>query len=138
MRALSILAVFFGVPWVASDAAAPPPIEIPITITQGTSVRVPFSVTWSGTYDLELQYRAGVETDYNRSLDRKLVRELGGTVTLSSDGRILKRNCRPDRAEHFLGGWPQLSFGSERRRRRHTFVHCELLIFPLVYLIMPS
>jgi hypothetical protein len=90
MRALSILAVFFGVPWVASDAAAPPPIEIPITITQGTSVRVPFSVTSSGTHELELQYRASVETDYNRILDRKLRRELAGTVTLSCDGRTLK------------------------------------------------
>ena len=54
MRALSIATVFLGVPWVAGDAAVPPPIEIPVTINQGTSIRVPFSVTESGTYDLEL------------------------------------------------------------------------------------
>jgi hypothetical protein len=92
MRALSIATVFFGVPWIAVDAAAPPPIETPVTISHGTSVRVPFSVTQSGTYDLELQYRAGVETDYNRILDLKLRRELAGTVTLSCDGRTLKHN----------------------------------------------
>jgi hypothetical protein len=64
MRALAIATVLFGVPWVAGDAAVPPPIEIPVTISQGTSVRVPLSVTQSATYDLELQYRAGVEMQY--------------------------------------------------------------------------
>ena len=92
MRALSIATVFFGVPWVAGDAAIPPLIEIPVTISQGTSVRVPFSVKQSGTYDLELQYPAGVEMHYNWILDRKLRRELAGTVTLSCDGRTLKHN----------------------------------------------
>ncbi len=90
MRALSIATVFFGVPWVAGYAAVSLPIEIPVTIAQGTSVRVPFSVPRSGTYDLMLQYRAGVERDYNRILDQKLVRELVGTVTLSCEGRTLK------------------------------------------------
>ena len=92
MRALSIGTVFFGVPWVAGYAAIPPLIEIPVTISQGTSVRVPFSVTQSGTYDLELQYPAGVEMYYNSILDRKLRRELAGTVTLSCDARTLKHN----------------------------------------------
>jgi hypothetical protein len=92
MRALAIATVLFGLPWVAGDAAVPPPIEIPVTISQGTSVRVPFSVTQSGTYDLELHYRAGVVMYYNSILDRKLRRELVGTVTLSCDGRTLKHN----------------------------------------------
>jgi hypothetical protein len=92
MRALSIATVFFGVPWLASDAAAPPPIETAVTISQGSLVRVPFSVTQSGTYDLELQCRAGVETYYNTVLNQKLRRELAGTVTLSCDGRTLKHN----------------------------------------------
>jgi len=92
MRALSIAMVFFGVPWITGDAAAPPPIEAPVTISQGTLVRVPFSVTQSGTYDLELQYRAGVETYYNRILDLKLRRELAGAVMLPCDGRTLKHN----------------------------------------------
>jgi len=90
MRALSIATVFFGVPWVAGYAAVSPPIEIPVTITQGTSVRVPFSVPRSGTYDLMLQYRARVETYDNRILNLKLRRELAGTVTLSCDGKTLK------------------------------------------------
>jgi hypothetical protein len=100
---LSILAVFFGVPWVASDAAAPPPIEIPVTIGQGTSIRVPFSVTQSGTYDLELQYRAGVEMHYNSILNQKLRRELAGTVTLSSDGKALKHDLPSGWGRAFLG-----------------------------------
>ena len=90
MRALSIATVFFGVPWVVGYAAVSLPIEIPVTITQGTSVRVPFSVPRSGTYDLMLQYRAGVETDDNRILNLKLRRELAGTATLSCDGKTLK------------------------------------------------
>src|SRR5947207_7074440 len=90
MRVLSIATVFFGVPWVAGDAAVPPPIEIPVTITQGTPVRVPFSVPRSGTYDLMLQYPARVETYENSTLNLKLRRELTGTVTLSCDGRTLK------------------------------------------------
>jgi hypothetical protein len=90
MHALSIATVFFGVPWVVGYAAVSLPIEIPVTINQGTSVRVPFSVPRSGTYDLMLQYRAGVETDDNRILNLKLRRELAGTVTLSCDGRTLK------------------------------------------------
>jgi hypothetical protein len=91
MHVLSIATVFFGVPWVAVYAAVPPPIEIPVTISQGASVRVPFSVAESGTYDLELQYPAGVEMYHNRILDR-IRRELAGTVTLSCDGRTLKHN----------------------------------------------
>jgi hypothetical protein len=91
-RALSIATVFFGVPWVAGYGAIPPLIEIPVTISQGASVRVPFSVIQTGTYDLELQYRAGVETYYNSNLNRKLRRELAGTVTLSCGGRTLKHN----------------------------------------------
>jgi len=90
MRALSMATVFFGVSWVAGYAAVPPPIEIPVTISQATSVRVPFSAIRSGKYDLMLQYRAGVETDDNRILNLKLRRELAGTVTLSCDGRTLK------------------------------------------------
>ena len=89
---LSIATVFLGVFRVAGYAAIPPPIEIPVVITQGSSTRVSFSVTRSGTYDLMLQCRAGVERDYNRSLDQKLVRELVGTVTLSCEGRTLKHN----------------------------------------------
>ena len=92
MRALSIATVYFGVFWVAGYAAISPPIEIPVTITQGTSIRVPFSVTHSGTYDLELQYRAGVEMHYNSILNQKLRRELAGTVTLSCDGKALKHD----------------------------------------------
>jgi hypothetical protein len=92
MRALSIATGFFGVFWVAGYAAIPPPIEIPVTIGQGTSIRVPFSVTQSGTYDLELQCRAVVESYYNTLLNQKLRRELAGTVTLSCDGRTLKHN----------------------------------------------
>ena len=90
-RTLLIVVIFGGTLALAGRASVPP-IEIPVTISQGTSVRVPFSVTQSGTYDLELQYRAGVEMYYNRILDRKVVEELAGTVTLSCDGTTLKRN----------------------------------------------
>ena len=92
MRALSIATVFFGVFRVAGDAAIPPPIEVSVTISQGTSIRVPFSVTQRGTYDLELQYRAGVEMHYNSILNQKLRRELAGTVTLSCDGKAVKHD----------------------------------------------
>jgi hypothetical protein len=103
MRALSIATVFFGVPWVAGYAAVPPPIEIPVTITQGTSVRVPFSVPRSGTYDLMLQYRARVETYDNRILNLKLRRELAGTATLSSDGKTLKHKLPTGWGSSFSG-----------------------------------
>jgi hypothetical protein len=124
MRALAIATVLFGVPWVAGDAAVPPPIEIPVTISQGTSVRVPLSVTQSATYDLELQYRAGVEMHYNRTLDRKLVRELAGTVTLSCDGRTLKHSLPTGWGRALLGRVTTSSFGSERTRRKDMFVYC--------------
>jgi hypothetical protein len=90
MRTLLIVLILNGALLLTGWASAPPPIEIPIVITQGSSVRVPFSVTRSGTYDLELQYHAGVEMYYNSILNRKLVRELAGTVTLSCEGKTLK------------------------------------------------
>jgi len=89
MRALSIATVLFGVPCVAGYATAPPPIEIPITITQGTSVRVPFSVTSSGTHDLELQYHTDADT-YYKIFYAKLLGKIAGTATLFCDGRTLK------------------------------------------------
>ena len=92
MRGLSVATLFFGVFCVAGYAAIPPPIEIPVTISQGSSIRVPFSVTQSGTYDLEVQCRAAVETHYNSILNQKLRRELAGTVTLSCDGKALKHD----------------------------------------------
>jgi len=92
MRTLLIALILNGVLLLAGWASATPPIEIPVVITQGSSTRVSFSVTRSGTYDLMLQCRAGVERDYNRILDQKLVRELVGTVTLSCEGRTLKHN----------------------------------------------
>src|SRR5436190_19137950 len=103
MRALSIATVFFGVPWVAGYAAVSPLVEIAVTISEGTSIRVPFSVTRSGTYDLMLQCRAGVETDYNRILDQKLVDELAGTVTLSCEGRTLKHKLPTGWGRGFAG-----------------------------------
>ena len=108
MRALAIATVLFGLLWVAGDAAVPPPIEIPVTISQGTSIRVPFSVTQSGTYDLELQYRAGVEMHYNSILSQKLRRELAGTVTLSCDGKALKHDLP--------SGWGRAACCSNRFR----------------------
>jgi len=92
MRGLSIATLFFGVFCVAGYAAIPPQIEIPVTISQGSSIRVPFSVTQSGTYDLEIQCRAAVEMHYNSILNQKLRRELAGTVTLSCDGKALKHD----------------------------------------------
>jgi hypothetical protein len=90
MRTL-LMTLIFNSAFVLTDwATLSPPIEIPVTITQGRSVRVPFSVPRSGTYDLMLQYPALVETYENRTLDLKLRRELAGTVTLSCDGRTLK------------------------------------------------
>jgi hypothetical protein len=90
MRTLLIALILNGALLPTGGASAPPLIEIPVTISQGTSIRVPFSVTRSGTYDLMLQCCAGVETNYKRILDQKLVRELAGTVTLSCEGRTLK------------------------------------------------
>jgi hypothetical protein len=90
MRTLLIALIFNGALLRTGWATLSPPIEIPVTITQGTSVRVPFSVPRSGTYDLMLQYRARVDTYDNRILNLKLRRELAGTVTLSCDGRTLK------------------------------------------------
>ena len=92
MRTLLIALILNGALSLTGWASGLPLIESPVTISQGTSIRVPFSVTRSGTYDLMLQCRAGVERDYNRSLDQKLVRELVGTVTLSCEGRTLKHN----------------------------------------------
>ena len=92
MRGLSIATLFFGVFCVAGYAAIPRPIEIPVTISQGSSIRVPFCVAQSGTYYLEVQWRAAVETHYNSILNQKLRRELAGTVTLSCDGKALKHD----------------------------------------------
>ena len=92
MRTLLIALILNGALSLTGWASALPLIESPVTISQGTSIRVPFSVPRSGTYDLMLQCRAGVERDYNRILDQKLVRELVGTVTLSCEGRTLKHN----------------------------------------------
>jgi hypothetical protein len=91
MRTL-LIALIFNSPFVLTGwAAVSPGIDIPVTITEGRSVRVPFSVPRSGTYDLMLQYPARVQRYENRILDQKLVRELAGTVTLSCDGRTLKQ-----------------------------------------------
>jgi len=86
---LWIVLIFNAAVLLTGGATVWPAIEIPVTIAQGRSVRVPFSVRRSGTYDLMLQYLASVETHQNRTLDLKLCRELAGTVTLSCDGRTL-------------------------------------------------
>jgi hypothetical protein len=103
MRTLLIVLIVDGALLLTGWATAPPPIEIPVTITQGTSVRVPFSVPRSGTYDLMLQYRARVETYDNRILNLKLRRELAGTATLSSDGKTLKHKLPTGWGSSFSG-----------------------------------
>ena len=103
MRTLLIALILNGALLPMGGASAPPLIEIPVTLIQGTSIRVPFSVTRSGTYDLMLQYRAGVETDDNRILNLKLRRELAGTVTLSCDGKTLKHKLPTGWGSSFSG-----------------------------------
>jgi hypothetical protein len=90
MRTLLIVLISNGVLLLTGWASVPPLIEIPVTISQGTSVRVPFSVTSSGTHDLELQYHTDADT-YYRILDAKLLEKIAGTATLSCDGTTLKR-----------------------------------------------
>jgi hypothetical protein len=123
---LSIALIFNGALLLTGWATVSPPIEIPVTITQGRSVRVPFSVPRSGTYDLMLQCRASVETDYNSILNRKLRRELVGTVTLSCDGRTLKHKLPTGWGSSFPGRVATVIFRF-RAQTQKTYV-CSLRI----------
>jgi hypothetical protein len=90
MRALSIVTVFFGVPWLAGYAAVPPSIEIPVTIREGASVSVPFAVSSTGTHHLELQYRTDAD-QYFDIFKKKLLGKISGTLILSCEGKSLQR-----------------------------------------------
>ena len=90
MSACELATILVGAFSLSARAAMPPPVEIPINITPGASVTVPFSISSSGTHDLELQYHTDADT-YHKILRNRLLENISGTVTLSSEGKCLER-----------------------------------------------
>ena len=87
MSACELATILVGAFSLSARAAMPPPVEIPINITPGASVTVPFSISSSGTHDLELQYHTDADT-YHKILRNRLLENISGTVTLSSEGKL--------------------------------------------------
>jgi hypothetical protein len=87
MRTLASAAVVIAAPLVLICAAVPAPVEIPMTIRQGETVAVPFSVSSAGTHDFEVQFQIDAEQYFN-ILHKKLLDQIKGTVTIRCGEKI--------------------------------------------------
>jgi hypothetical protein len=63
------------------------PIDMPVRLREGTTVDVPFSVTTTGTYDIQLQYPEDLVAG---RIEEKLYRELAGSATLRAGNKKLE------------------------------------------------
>ena len=67
------------------EEVPPPPIEVALRIDAG-SAQLPFSVSASGRYDVELQYAKAADEDLNKDLNA-----LSGIAAITSGDKTIKR-----------------------------------------------
>jgi hypothetical protein len=83
-----IAAVSIAIGGMAASCASAPPTGIPVQLKQGVAITVPFSVSSTGAYDIELQYA----TSRAQRIGVRTVEKLGGTAVISSRGKSLSRS----------------------------------------------
>ena len=74
----------------AACATVPQRVEKPVNLKEDAVLRIPFSVSWTGTHDLELQFPT-TASESMRILKDHTLEKIVGTATLTSEGKSLKR-----------------------------------------------
>jgi hypothetical protein len=86
-----VAAAFIAIGGMSASCASGPPIEIPVQLKQGVAITVPFSVSSTDAYDIELRFATSraqrIEIVQVRTLEK-----LGGTAVISSRGKNLSRS----------------------------------------------
>jgi hypothetical protein len=119
----------------ADCASVSSPIEIPITVREDAAVTVPFSVTSTGTHDLELQYHVDGDR-YFDILHKKLLDNIAGTVTVTCEGKSLQRELptgwiRPWGPRAGRAGTVIVRFQAEAQKRYLCTLHVTHVPFGL-------
>ncbi len=86
-----IAAVFIAIGGTSASCGSAPPLEIPVQLKRGVAIKVPFSVSSTGAYDIELQFATSqahrLEIGQVRTLEK-----LVGTAVISSRDKSLTRS----------------------------------------------
>jgi hypothetical protein len=86
-----IAVVFIAIGGMSASCGSAPPLEIPVQLKQGVAITVPFSVSSTDAYDIELQFATSraqrIEIVQVRTLEK-----LVGTAVISARGKSLSRS----------------------------------------------